>query len=345
MSFTPLQSTVTGNVEMPPASATLAEKLYFALRYAILAPSSHNTQPWRFIVGDDYVLVCADRLRALPIVDPYDRELTISCGAALFNLRVALSRLGLAYAITLFPSSADPDLLARVHLLEEGHCDPGLPALFDAIAARVTTRMPFTDAPVPVEVERAMIDAGEAEGVEVVCVGAQAKRERIADLISVADRQQFADSRFRRELASWIHPRRCNDGMLGYASGLPTLLDFAAPVLASAVRTFDMGAGVAATHQRLVAGSPLLVALATRIDEREAWLTAGGALERVLLVAARAGLTASYLNQPVEVESLRPQLATLLAPASASVTQLLLRVGYGPAVPHAPRRPLSDVVS
>jgi hypothetical protein len=67
-------------------------RLRFALNYAVLAPSSHNSQPWRFIVDGDTVMLCADRTRALSVVDPFDRELVISCGAALFNYIAALGR-------------------------------------------------------------------------------------------------------------------------------------------------------------------------------------------------------------------------------------------------------------
>ena len=65
-----------------PERAAARDKLRFCLQYAILAPSTHNTQPWRFVLGDDTVLVCADRARGLPVSDTYDRELIISCGAA-----------------------------------------------------------------------------------------------------------------------------------------------------------------------------------------------------------------------------------------------------------------------
>jgi len=78
--------------------APLDRQLRFALQYAALAPSNHNAQPWRFLVNGDAVQILADRTRALPVVDPFDRELLISCGAALFNLRVALSQFGLAYS-------------------------------------------------------------------------------------------------------------------------------------------------------------------------------------------------------------------------------------------------------
>jgi hypothetical protein len=282
-------------------------------------------------------------MRALPVVDPFDRELIISCGAALFNLRVALSRFELAYAITPLPSSADPDVLAHLRVIPDGRCDKGLTALFDAIALRVTTRETFADEPMSPEFQRRLLDAGTAEGCDTVCVESAASREQLAALIGEADQAQFKDPRFRRELASWIHPRRLQDGMPALSSGARALLDFAVPLVSSIIRTFDLGGGLAAAHHTLVAGSPLLLCIGTGTDDAAAWLAAGQALERVLLSAAAEGMTASYLNQPIEVASLRARLRAALD--LDAVPQLLIRVGRGRAAPHSPRRPIAEVVS
>ncbi|RQU90325.1 nitroreductase [Burkholderia cenocepacia] len=332
-------------MSVPPlaASAHVDDQLKSLLAYAVLAPSSHNSQPWRFIVNGATIAVCADRVRALPVVDPFDRELIISCGAALLNLRVALDHAGLAHTISTFPSEVDPDLLALVRVCDDGYSDRSLGGLFDAIQARVTTRAPFESTAVPDEIQRELIAAGVAEGAEVACIDSIAHRARVAELVAQADQQQFADPRFRRELASWIDPRRRVDGMPAFAAGVPTLLDFAAPVVTMAVRTFDLGNGLAALHHQLVGASPLIVCLSTVRDDREAWLAAGQALERILLVAARAGYTASYLNQPIETAALRADLGRTLG--LRGEPQLLLRVGRGPHTPHSPRRPLDEVIS
>ncbi|WP_175975829.1 nitroreductase family protein [Burkholderia sp. BCC1047] len=332
-------------MSVPPlaASAHVDDQLKSLLAYAVLAPSSHNSQPWRFIVNGATIAVCADRVRALPVVDPFDRELIISCGAALLNLRVALDHAGLAHTISTFPSEVDPDLLALVRVCDDGYSDPSLGGLFDAIQARVTTRAPFESTALPDEIQRELIAAGVAEGAEVACIDSIAHRARVAELVAQADQQQFADPRFRRELASWIDPRRRVDGMPAFAAGVPTLLDFAAPVVTMAVRTFDLGNGLAALHHQLVGASPLIVCLSTVRDDREAWLAAGQALERILLVAARAGYTASYLNQPIETAALRADLGRTLG--LRGEPQLLLRVGRGPHTPHSPRRPLGEVIS
>lgn len=326
-------------------SGTAAEKLRFAVNSAVLAPSSHNTQPWHFLVQNDSVLVCADRTRALPVVDPHDRELIISCGAALFNLRVALAHFGCRYQISAFPYGADPDVLAEVRIhdgAERGYLDSELAALFPTLLRRATNRNDFSADEVPGSLQQQMRQAADIEGAALACFSTDEMRERIAELIAEADRVQFADSHFRRELAAWIHPSRRGDGMPAYSLGMNELLDKATPIVNAVIRTFDIGGGVAASHKRLAQGSPLLCCLTTSVDEPAAWLCAGQALERVLLVGAHAWFDASYLNQPIEVPALRERLRQLIG--GSAVPQILLRIGNGKAPRRSARRPISEVL-
>ena len=325
-----------------PASASATDKARFAVRYAILAPSSHNTQPWQFIINGDELLVCADRTRSLANIDPFDRELIISCGAALLNLRVALAHFRVPVEITTFPQCSDPDIVARIAFPTSGSMLKDLAELFNAITKRTTNRRPFSSEDVPAAIMERLKTAAKSEGVDVAFAQDLVQLERLATLIAEADRRQFDDPRFRRELASWIHPSRSTDGMPAASQGLRALTDAATPIIALAIRTFDLGNGVAAAHEELVRGSPLLVALSTSMDNNEGWLGAGLGLQRLLLVAAEAGYSASYLNQPIEVPDLRTELAKELS--IDGYPQLLLRVGRGQPVSHSPRRPMSDVL-
>jgi hypothetical protein len=325
-----------------PVAATVIDKARFAARYAVLAPSSHNTQPWRFVVNGNELLVCADRTRSLPNIDPFDRELVISCGAALFNLRVALAHFNVPIEITTFPQSIEPDVVARITFPDRGPPLKDLGDLFEAITIRTTNRGPFITEDVSDAVVDRLKRAAEAEGVDASFARTLPERERIAALVSEADRHQFEDIRFRRELASWIHPSRKNDGMPASSQGFDALVDFATPIAALAIRTFDLGSGVAAAHGQLARGSPLLVILSTPADNNEAWLTAGLGLERLLLSAVKEGYSTSYLNQPIEVSEFRKALAAALD--VDGYPQLLLRVGRGVSAQHSPRRSISDVV-
>jgi hypothetical protein len=315
-----------------PTTGTPAEKLRFLVGYAILAPSSHNAQPWLFGLSQEALCLYADRTRALPVVDPEDRELTISCGAALGTLRVALHHFGYAGQVELFPDPHDPDLLARVRLGRKRPPAPSDTALFDAIPTRHTNRQPFEQPEVPSALQTELEGDACTEGAWLQLVQGPAARNAVADLVAEGDRMQWADPRFRRELAAWIHPRRQGNGLSGYAFGIGPLI----------VRTFDMGKGQAAKDEQLAAGSPVLAILGTDGDSVADWLTAGQALSCVLLRAAVDGVASSFLNQPIEVEELRPRLRDTIG--HTGFPQLLLRMGYGPAIPPAPRRPVSAVL-
>lgn len=323
-----------------PAEGAFAQ-LTFCLRYALLAPSSHNSQPWFFTAHHGELFVFADRARALPVVDPEDRELVISCGALVGQLGVALAHFGLAHEIRLLPDRKRPDLMAHVSLANTPRHAPSDDGLFAAILERRTVRRSFENRPVPREVVLAFETEPRADSLLVRNIHAEEDRRLVCELVEEADRIQFADRRFRRELAAWLHSNRSRvcDGMAAGAFGAGDLASALAPTV---LRTFDVGAGRAARDRELVEGSPLLVAILSDEDSPRMWLETGRVLARVLLRATANGLAASYLNQPIEVPELRSKLRA--AVGCKGEPQILLRIGYGPKVPPTPRRPLDDML-
>ncbi|MBI1283960.1 MAG: nitroreductase [Thiobacillus sp.] len=302
---------------------------------AILAPSSHNTQPWVFRVRGPSIGVLADRTRALPVNDPDDRELTISCACALFNLRVAAAQAQLAATLHAPCNSDDPDCLATLELAPATAPDADLAALYDAVALRRTYRHIFADRPVAASVMEALAVAATQEGAWLHILDSRTQRQQTGELVAEGDEEQWADPAWRRELAAWMHPRRRGDGL--------TLPDLALPVAQAVVRTFDMGYGVAARDIQLADASPVLAVLGTSGDTLADWIAAGQALQRLLLTATQHGLQASFLNQPIEVASLRTKLRQ--ATGRSGFAQVLLRLGHAEKVlPAAPRRPLDEVI-
>ncbi|MFV1980825.1 MAG: nitroreductase [Rhodothermia bacterium] len=322
-------------------SASPEEQLKFLLNYAVLAPSIHNSQPWRFKVTGSEVAVYADRARASPVVDPDDREMVISCGAALFNLRVALRGFGFVPTVYRFPVLNDPDLLATVEMGPRRKPAEDWSRLFHAIKRRHTNRSPFEQRPLPTRDLRLLYEAAATEGARLDAFTDLDARSSLASLIATGDEVQSSSKGFRREVASWLHPSRSGslDGIPGYANGLRDWLANAGPYVA---RTFDWGSGKAAHDMQLAEGSPALLVISMDGDGISDWLKAGQALERVLLTATDLGLTASFLNQPVEVGDLRPRVAELFD--GVEIPQIILRIGYGAPVRSTPRRPVREVM-
>jgi nitroreductase len=323
-----------------PRNGTTAEQLAYAVRYAILAPSSHNSQPWLFVVYDDHLALVADRSRALRIVDPSQRELAISCGAALYHLRLALRHFGVAARVEWAPATM-PDLLASVWLSGRYTPSDDDERLFAAMPRRHTNRSPFAREEIDEPTRLQLVAAARAEDAWLDIATGVAK-ESLATLIAEADRRQLGGRPFREELASWLRPYAIDagDGMPGDARARSDLLASIEPLI---VRTFDIGKGVAARDHELAVGSPLLAVLGTDGDDERDWLRAGQALARVLLQATAMGLAASFLNQPIELGDSRSRVCAILE--KCGYPQLVLRLGR-PTAPAAatPRRPLEDVI-
>lgn len=320
-----------------PGSARLhgSAALREIVRHASRAPSSHNTQPWLFRLQADAIDLFADRTRALPVNDPDDRELTVSCGCALLHLRVAAAHAGYHTIVQMAPEPADEDWLATVHLAP-GRARLHDARLFDGIGMRRTWRRPFVRRPVPPEYLQQFAEAAAEEGAWLHVMHPEPVRAAAAALVAEGDAMQWSDPHWRRELAAWMHPRRQGDGLV-----VPAL---ARPLASAVVRTFDLGDGVAAKDRQLAEGSPVLAVLGTSGDATEDWLRAGQALGRVLLSACLNGVQASYLNQPVQVASLRPKLQHLVG--LPGFVQLLLRLGHADGdCPASPRRPVEAMLA
>jgi len=308
-------------------------KLHRMIARAIRAPSSHNSQPWLFRPTDEGIDLLADRTRALPVTDPEDRELTISCGCALFGLRVAAAAEGLGAHVTPLPDGPGEERLA--HLAFNGPAEPELRDLASVIDMRQTWRKAFTEQAVDPDSLTTLQEAAAREGAWFAPLETEDTRKAAAKLVAEGDAAQWADPSWRRELAQWMHPRRAGDGL--------TLPGLAVPIARMVVRRFDLGDGVAARDSDLADHSPLLAILGSEGDSPANWLATGQALHHLLLLGVKAGLAASYLNQPIEVIHLRPRLQALAG--QPGYPQILLRMGHA-AMDHppSPRLPVDDVL-
>ena len=307
---------------------------------ATLAPSVHNTQPWRFVLTQGNLEIHANWTRKLQVLDPTGRQLLISCGCALFNARVALAASGYDAVVERFPDPLRPDLLARLTVGDKTAEWLPIGALDAVIELRQTNRRRFADDPVPTDVVDSLVDAASAEGGMLFQITRPEDRLATARLSQIADREQNANPGYRAELRSWTSddPRR--------RDGVPAL---AVPhVDAGAnddvpIRDFDThGVGWLPVETRSSVDQ-CLVLLGTLEDRQAAWLRAGEALEHVLLEITRQGYAASPLTQVVEIPRTRAQLREELG--LDMNPHVLLRIGRAAKTPASRRRRLVDVLT
>lgn len=327
-----------------PATGTPAHQWCFLINYALLAPSEYNIQPWLFRVQGDSVELCADSSRRLPVVDPQDRELIVSCGAACLNLRLAARHFGIRSTLEYGESVASeekPGLQARLRCSGKQPATPEDERLFAAITHRQSNRSVYQARSVPEEVLAHLQSLAGYEGTWLRVIEDAPTRKTIADLIVAGDRQQWANKDFRRELAKWVHPRAAEntDGLPASVHAKGSFHDMTSPFL---VRTFDLWREETVRNRHLAAGAPVLMVLGTFTDTSEDWFAAGMAVERVLLGACANSLQTSFVNQPIEVPSLRSRLCQALA--RKDFPQLIIRMGYGEQAPWTPRRSVQDVL-
>jgi hypothetical protein len=331
---------IEGSERAFPVWGGPAERLRFLLRWAVLAPSRHNTQPWTFEIEGDELRVYTDETRALRVADPDGRELVMACGAAIVNLRLAAAHFGHATTVEVIPGHRRDGLLARVRLEERRATTPEAEEMFQAIPRRRTNRLPLDGREPPEGLVTALVREARREGAWLRAVD-DAQRRPVAEIIAEADEVQWASAGFRAELAGWTRANGTarRDGMPGYAHGMsdaaalvqPIVLRFSKPARAEAER-----------DRRRALGTKALLVLSTPRDGKPEWVVAGEALQRVLLRAAAAGLCASYFSQPVEHPALRRRLAE--ATGEPGVPQLLFRLGYGLDLRPVPRRPAAEVL-
>ncbi|BDY04868.1 nitroreductase family protein [Ferrimonas sp. YFM] len=301
---------------------------------AMLAPSSHNSQPWRFRLQDHSIELLADSSRALPVNDPNDRELHISCGCALMNMRLAAAKAQLGIEVQLLPDADNPELLARVVECPQAAEQPALAQLADLIPNRHTVRSEYEAGFDDGDLISELRQWTKLESVQLAAVSSEAQRSRIADLIARGDKALWADRAWRRELARWMLPANRGEGLAVSALW--------SPFIRAMIRWFNLGTMMARKNTRLAEKAPLLLVLSSCGDGPRQWLETGQALQRVLLGCCQRGYQGSFLNQPIQVSRLRTRLAKVTGLAHP---QVLLRVGrpIEQAVASA-RRPLSGML-
>jgi hypothetical protein len=325
-------------------SMTDEEIVRYVVARAVWAPSVHNTQPWRFTAdGGPRVSLHADAGRRLAIADPDGREMMISCGAALFTVRLALRSLGYIPETRVLPDPVQPDLVAHVSWPERAPADEFERRLSGHVLTRRTHRGAFDPEPLPPDTLAALRDAAAREGAALRIVADDGRRAALAAAVQTAEHQLRRDGERLRELARWTPApgsARC-DGVP--ATSYPARAERTQPYFPS--RDFSRGHGWGvppispATSHRAAGVAGLLT---TTSDSPADWVNAGQALQRILLTASVCGAAVALHSQPLELPWMREFLRTELG--DGACPHLVLRIGLVTQVALSVRRDPGDVL-
>ena len=305
------------------------------LRYATLAPSGHNTQPWTFRAAGDRIDILPDLSRRTPIVDPDDHHLFISMGCAAENLALASGARGRPGELRF-----DGSHLGSA-VFEFGNGEAIASPLFDAIPKRQSSRDNYDGRPVSNADLRTLTAAAAIPGVDLSLIADRPQIERVRDLVIAGNSTQMSDRAFVHELRSWMRfsPReaiRKGDGLFSATTGNPILPAWLGPTF------FDLAFNAGTENDkyaRQIASSAGLAVFVAQKEDHEHWVLVGRAAQRFALQATALGLKCAFINQPVEVARLRPELASLIG-APGRRPDLVIRYGYGPILPYSARRPI-----
>ena len=317
------------------SGASLKQEL---VRYATLAPSSHNTQCWKFALEDAAITLHPDRSRRCPAVDPDEHHVHVSLGCATENLVQAARAHGLraearfdeardAVRVTLTPAPAD------------------VSPWFSAIPARQCTRGDYDGRPLSNDELRLLEQAGTSDGVRILILTETPAIERVLEYVIGANTVQMADPAFVKELKAWIRfngadAMRTGDGLYSVASGSPNIPTWLGN---SAFGWFFTTKGENDKYARQVRSSSGIAVFVGTGADRANWVEVGRSYERFALQATVLGVRTAFLNQPVEVQSVRPAFATAIG-LNGLRPDLVVRFGRGPAMPPSLRRPVGDVL-
>lgn len=310
------------------------------VRYATLAPSSHNTQCWKFRSEERAISILPDLSRRCPVVDPDNHHLFVSLGCATENLIQAALANGMRGEV-LFDTTADG--LLRV-VLEP--TKPIISALFKAIPMRQCTRAEFDGKPLSNAELKLLDSAGTGNGIRVLLLTDKSAMDQVLEYVIQGNTAQMNNPAFFAELKAWIRfsddeAVRTGDGLSTRSTGNPSLPRWLASPLLNLFLTAKSENDKYAKQIRSSAGIAIFV---SEVADKAHWIEAGRCYERFALQATALGIRNAMVNQPVEVSLIRPQFADAIGMGKLR-PDLVVRFGRGPEMPRSLRRPVHAVLA
>jgi len=308
------------------------------VRAATLAPSSHNTQCWKFGLAPDAITILPDLSRRCPAVDPDDHHLYVSLGCAAENIVQAAAANGLRA----IGAPAARDVGYRLQLSPDTSSASPLAA---AITSRQSARNVYDGRALTQSELIALERAGTSERVSLMLLTERPAVNSILDAVVSANAAQMQDVAFVAELRQWIRFSNREaldhrDGLFSATTGNPSIPRWIGEAMFGMVFTEK---GETAKYVEQIRSSAGIAVFVGAESDPAHWMEVGRCFERFALQCTVLGISTAMINQPVEVSSARSQFAAHLG-LGRQRPDLVVRFGRGSAMARSLRRPVSAVI-
>ena len=318
---------------------TFFEIAKILISFAVCAPSGHNSQPWKFQIVDNTIVITPDFTKRLAVVDSSDKELFISLGCALENMQIAATNYGYL---------SDYDYKdGRIVVTFTKSDSYTVDALFGQIKARHTHRGSFSGEKIPqTKIDSLKTIDNESNNCIHIFAAGTAEADFICRGISDGNDIQMSDTAFKRELLSWMrfnkkHIEQTHNGLCYNVLGFPATPQ---PMGRTIVKMALNPKSQNKTDDKVNASASHFCVLTANGTSEKDYIDLGKKLEQLLLTVCGSGLAYNFSNQPCEIPTLTEKMRSELG--LSGYPSIILRLGYADAPKcYAPRQSVDEVMS
>jgi len=308
------------------------EKILHLLRLAVMAPSTHNTQPWRFVIKPDNTCkIFIDKSRRLEQADTNFKYSYVSLGALLTNMEYASRFYGVLKSTeVLAGKEGEPDVIISLEF-DKPKPKKELEPHILAITKRQNYRGLFNGKKVSRDMldDESLHDLPDSRQVQIFFSSDRRMLQTVANLTASALKKAYANQAFRREVADHINFNfsRNVTGMHGYTLRMNSLQSVLLPFV---MKLKDLGPKLAKLNNASLSSAGAVIVLAARQDNPGGWIEIGRRLEKLLLKLATQDVRTSIFVASMEFPDTRLELKKIMDIPADMTPHMLFAAGRSP---------------
>lgn len=322
--------------------SSIEEQIRFLIGFAILAPSGHNSQPWKFKINQNTVYVLVEPLRSLAKSDPLKKQLAISLGCMVENFCIAADFFDFETNVEFLSIQNDTVPILKINLIKKVSTFSKQDHLIFSINRRGTNRNKYKNLEIPQNFISECTKLSTND-IKINFIFDRITKEKVIELVIKSQIKIMEDFDFRNELSELIKPNftQSKIGMPGFSFGLPTIVSILASFL---IKKINMSKLNQKGDEKILRNTPAFLTVCVSQDRPESWLNSGRIFEKVWLMAVREGLAMAPNAAPVAKPEFSSELIKILDLKTIPI--LFSRVGFSEKISrHTPRLNQKDVIT